>query len=85
MEDKKTQKVNAFYKPNGPKTPVNQSQFDAIRAGIKEVIGTPAEIEALEYWEGPDTGLDITVSGGEVSIRVAGTHHVDHDGNVVRN
>ena len=70
---------------NGPKLPINQSQFPAIKAEIEAVIGQPGETEALEHWEGPDTGLDITVDGKDVTIRVANGWHVDAAGNVVRN
>lgn len=70
---------------HGPKLPINQSQFEAIKAEIRSVIGQPGEKEILEHWEGPDTGLDISVEGNEVSIRVASTHHIDAEGNVIRN
>ena len=69
---------------NGPKLPINQSQFEAIKAEIRAVIGQPGEKEALEHWEGPDTGLDISVDGKDVSIRVASTHCIDANGDVVR-
>lgn len=70
---------------HGPKLPVNQAQFDEIRREIRAAIGGPGLAEALEHWEGPNTGLDISVEGTEVSIRVASTHHIDTAGNVVKN
>lgn len=82
----KKQKADGNYPiGHGPKLPINQSQFEEIKAEIREVIGTPAETEVLEHWEGPGTGLDITVEGADVAIRVASTHHIDAAGNVVRN
>lgn len=77
-----------YHKPNGPDLPINTSEFEQIIEEVVDTIGEPGQQETLDYWEGPDTGLDIVVSDGnkvKVEIRIATGWHVDHNGNVVRN